>query len=357
MENNHHDDDNQPSSDDTLLARWLAGELSPEDLEALRNLEGYPDYVEMLHALEGMEMDEYSPTLAWQKLSGELAVRQLAVGSQVPEVKQESSTQTPAIAPKPEAKIIEIPQPSAVPTIVNRKSQIVNRKWLAVAAAVLLGVVGIWWFTREDNFSFTDTAYQTKVGENKEVKLPDGSVVTLNAMSKLGFAAADWQDGRKVALDGEAFFKAKKGKTFTITTDQGSVQVVGTIFNVYARGEELEVKCSEGKVQVTNHEATERVLLKAGEQVAILRGKMQKREGVSFYPKWFKGESTFRSASLERVFGEMERQYGVKVLADSLGERTFSGKFVNNDLKKAVKMVCDPMKLNCEVRGDTVFVH
>ena len=68
MENNLHDDELQPNGDDTLLARWLAGDLSAEDLEALRNLEGYPDYVEMLQALEGLEMDEYSPTLAWQKL-------------------------------------------------------------------------------------------------------------------------------------------------------------------------------------------------------------------------------------------------------------------------------------------------
>ncbi len=45
------------------------------------------------------------------------------------------------------------------------------------------------------------------------------------------------------------------------------------------------------------------------------------------------------------------------VLTDSLGGRSFSGKFVNNDLKKALKMVCDPMKLKYEVRGDTVLVH
>ncbi|MCF8243725.1 MAG: FecR domain-containing protein [Saprospiraceae bacterium] len=369
MENNHHDDDLQPGNDDTLLARWLAGDLSPEDLEALRNLEGYPEYVEMLAALEGLEMDEYSPTLAWQKLQPILEKEKaekevgnsptlVGVGSaQSVPAELETTAETPEIAQQPEAKIVEITQPSTAPTIVNRKSQILNRQWLAIAATVLLGVVGIWWFSSRDNFSFTDTAYQTNAGENKEVKLPDGSVVTLNAMSKLGFAEADWTEGRKVALDGEAYFKAKKGKTFTVQTEQGSVQVVGTIFNVYARGEELEVKCAEGKVQVTNPEATERVLLKKGEQVTVLRGRMQQRQGLSFYPNWFKGESTFRSASLERVFGEMERQYGVKVLADSLGERTFSGKFVNNDLKKAVKMVCDPMKLNCEVRGDTVVIH
>jgi transmembrane sensor len=159
-----------------------------------------------------------------------------------------------------------------------------------------------------------------------------------------------------VVLEGEAYFKAKKGKTFTVRSEQGKVEIVGTVFNVYARGEELEVKCAEGKVQVINPDETERVLLKKGEQVSVLRGRMQDRKGLSSYPNWFKGESAFRSAPLGRVFDEMERQYGVTVLVDSLGERTFSGKFVHKDLKKAVKMVCDPMKLKCEVRGDTIFV-
>ncbi len=360
MENNHHDDELPPNGDDTLLARWLAGDLSPEDLEALRNLEGYPDYVEMLHALEGMEMPEYSPTLAWQKLAAELAVRQSApqgqaVGSQEPEVQQKPATPTPAIAKQPEAKIIEITQPSAITAALNPQSRNPQSaiRWLAIAAAVLLGVVGIWWIAGGPG---EDQSIATKAGEQREVKLPDGSTATLNALSSLDFSPKTWTDDRYVVLEGEAYFKAKKGKTFTVRTEQGTVEVVGTVFNVYARGEELEVKCAEGRVQVINPEGTERVLLKKGEQVTVLRGQMQDRQGLAFYPNWFKGESAFRSAPLGRVFEEMERQYGVLVLADSLGERSFSGKFVHKDLKKALKMVCDPMKLKYEVRGDTVLV-
>lgn len=371
MENNHHDDDLQHTSDETLLARWLAGELSPEDLEALRNLEGYPDYVEMLHALEGMEMPEYSPTLAWQKLAPELVVRESAVGSQEPQVAQSTDEPAPPIAEQPQSvpspigtqgKLpFDAPKPvenlaiPAQPKIVKLRPQ--WQRWAAIAAAVLIGVVGIWYFSSDRKFLGEDQSIATKVGEQRQVKLPDGSTAMLNALSNLDFSPKTWNEDRYVVLEGEAFFKAKKGKTFSVRTEQGTVEVVGTVFNVYARGEELEVKCTEGKVQVINPESTERILLKKGEQVAVLRGRMQKRQGLEGYPNWFKGESSFRSAPLARVFGEMERQYGVKVLADSLGERTFSGKFVNNDLKKAVKMVCDPMKLNCEVRGDTVFVR
>ncbi len=367
MENLPVNDDN----DDTLLARWLAGDLSPDDLEALRNLEGYPEYVEMLHALEGMEMTEYSPTLAWQRLQPILE-KEKEFGSLAVDITQLEPDNTvlknvlppPSDATShPEAKIVEISQPSATktapqpPSLVidkgNLKSAINWQRITAIAAAILIGVVGIWWLTGGPG---EDQSIATKAGEQREVKLPDGSTAMLNALSSLDFSPKKWVDDRYVLLEGEAYFKAKKGKTFTVRTEQGTVAVVGTVFNVYARGEELEVKCAEGRVQVINPEGTERVLLKKGEQVTVLRGRMQDRHGLAFYPNWFKGESAFRSAPLERVFEEMERQYGVLVLADSLGERTFSGKFVHKDLKKALKMVCDPMKLKYDVRGDTVFV-
>lgn len=156
-------------------------------------------------------------------------------------------------------------------------------------------------------------------------------------------------------LQGEGYFQAKKGKTFTVMTDQGKVRVVGTVFNVYARDQELDVKCTQGKVQVFNPKETEKVLLKAGEQVSVLNGRMQRRRGIDFTPKWFNGESVFRSAPREKVFGELERQYGVVVEYDKKGEASpFSGKFVNNDLEKALKMVAVPMGLQYEIRNDTI---
>ncbi len=52
----------------------------------------------------------------------------------------------------------------------------------------------------------------------------------------------------------------------------------------------------------------------------------------------------------------MERQYGIVVVADSVEGRTFSGKFVHQDLEKALRMVCGPMGLEWTVAGDTVRV-
>ncbi|HHM21111.1 MAG TPA: DUF4974 domain-containing protein, partial [Bacteroidetes bacterium] len=117
---------------------------------------------------------------------------------------------------------------------------------------------------------------------------------------------------------------------------------------------QLEVKCTEGAVQVINPTETEKVLVKAGEQVSVVNGRMQRRRGIDFTPRWFKGETVFRSVPRSRVFKELERQFGVIVVADSLEEKDFTGKFVNDDLQKALKMIRVPMGLEFEVKNDTV---
>jgi hypothetical protein len=216
MENNDHDDILKPegSGDDTLLARWLAGDLSQEDLEALRNLEEYPDYVEMLHVLEGMELPEFSPTLAWQRLQPVLEKEKaekaaidraqqghpdeerngMAEGSEQSEPKANEEVAVQPTTPEPvaqhEAKIVEIgAKQVANPNLpsVNRQPSIVNRKWLAIAAAVLLGVVGIWWLASPGE----DQSIVTQAGEQREVKLPDGSIASI-FLQKPGLMTAMW---------------------------------------------------------------------------------------------------------------------------------------------------------------------
>jgi ferric-dicitrate binding protein FerR (iron transport regulator) len=341
--------------DETLLARWLEGKLTPEDLAALRELEGYPDFVQMMESLEGLSLPEFSTTISWQKMQEKLA-------KEKPRILEAEAPMVPAPTLAPPQTALSTETPSTVhhqPSAVNRppSTKIRRLNWqrvMSIAAVVAVVALGVWWFFGRKYP--VDQQITTAVGEQQELKLPDGSVVNLNAKSEIGFSPAKWKENRYVVLEGEAMFRVKKGNRFLVHTDQGEVEVVGTIFNVYARGESLEVKCTEGKVQVINPEGTERVLLKKGEQVSILDGRMQDRQGLAFNPAWMRGESLFRSAPLNRVFEEMERQYGVLVLADSLEGRSFSGKFVHKDLNKALKMVCEPMRLEWAVSGDTVWV-
>ena len=85
--------------------------------------------------------------------------------------------------------------------------------------------------------------------------LSDGTVVHLNAASRIKYAKSFEGDTREVFLDGEAYFEVAKNpeKPFLVHTQQISTKVLGTSFNIRAFQHEsdIEVSLLEGKVEVT----------------------------------------------------------------------------------------------------------
>ncbi len=358
MENTNHDD--------TLLARWLSDELTEQELADLQQREDYADLQAIVEEMKGLEMPAFSEQASWEKLRGRLKAE--------PPKGEDAQTTTPVISEREtdvetttkaeDASPVEqptAPTPPPAPKltpVVDTPIRSINRRqglYAAAAAVALLLVTFFWLRNPADPVEGYTTSITTKTAEQTQAKLPDGSTADLNAFSTLAFSETGWPDEREVYLKGEAYFRAKKGKTFNVLADQGKVRVVGTKFNVYAREQILEVKCTEGRVQVFNPTGSEKVLVKAGEQVSVINGKMQRRRGIDFTPKWFNGESVFKSAPRSRVFEELERQYGITAIREGLEEKDFSGKFVNDDLEKALNMISGPMGLKYEVQNDTVW--
>ncbi len=331
MENTNHDE--------TLLSRWLADKLTEEELGQLQQREDYADLQTIVEGLKGFETPPFSEQDAWEKLQAHLQTEPKKEDSQ-----SQSSTSSQETTPLP-------PHQSETPETPIRT--IGRRNWIyGIAAALALAFAALIWL--QDAEPKYSTMLATKAGEQRELTLPDRSDVQINAATTIGYTATDWPDHREVYLDGEAFFQAKKGKTFTVFTQQGTVKVVGTKFNVFARGNELEVKCTGGQVQVINPEGTEKVLIKYNEQVSVVNGRMQRRRGLEFSPKWYKGESIFKSVPRTRVLNELERQYGVTVINEDSVDNPHTGKFPNDDLEKALRMVAVPMGLKFEMSGDTI---
>ncbi|GIV32404.1 MAG: hypothetical protein KatS3mg030_706 [Saprospiraceae bacterium] len=323
---------------DELLARWLAGELTDAELEELRSREDFEELEAIVEQMRLLSPPAFDEAASWQRLREKLAASKRA--------DEETEHASPPTLFEPDEEMSDPPEG-------------LHLWWkyaAAAAAVVVLAVVG-WLLLRSDKYQVS-TVVATGPGEQKKLTLPDGSTAVLNASSMLGYSEANWSSRRYVVLSGEAFFNAKKGQRLTVHTDLGDVVVAGTQFNVYARGAELEVKCLEGKVYVINPTGSERVLLKAKEQVSVINGRMQKRQGLAYYPTWQKGESTFRDAPVNKVLTDLQAQYGLVLVppADSFADRRFSGKFVHNDLQKAVRMVCQPLGLQCTVQGDTLRI-
>ena len=137
---------------------------------------------------------------------------------------------------------------------------------VASAAAIVLLIIGAYFFitqrkeTKEDLRSFT-----VANGERKSFQLADGSLVTLNAGSKISIDKNYGQSDRDIYLEGEAFFDVKHNTAlpFVVHTTAMNVKALGTAFNVKAYpGERLsEAALIRGLVEVTLNENDGRKLL------------------------------------------------------------------------------------------------
>lgn len=136
-----------------------------------------------------------------------------------------------------------------------------RRRWLQVAAAVLLLLWGTWWLWPTAN------EYQTTYDEIRNLTLPDGTQVTLSANSRLYWANRWAAEGvRAVVLEGEAYFEvspahAHGGQAFRVEVGDTRIQVLGTQFGVRQRASGTQVVLVEGKVAVSHPQLGEVVLL------------------------------------------------------------------------------------------------
>ncbi len=128
-------------------------------------------------------------------------------------------------------------------------------------------------FILEKNMSITNwietselknSVISVPLGESVCLTLPDGSTVSLNSGSTLKYTGLYGINEREVYLDGEGYFKIKKGeKKFIVKTDIINVEVVGTEFNLSAYNEDRQISTSlfSGKVEIKNLTKSEDIIL------------------------------------------------------------------------------------------------
>lgn len=240
-------------------------------------------------------------------------------------------------------------------TYQNKSSvkSITSIKPLLRIAAVLLVSFGLYFTVFNKNL----VEERTLVSEKTTISLPDLSKVTLNADSEIIYDANSWDSKRSLNLDGEAYFKVAKGKTFDVITPNGLVTVVGTEFNVKARKNYFEVVCYEGIVKVTSGKITRQLL--AGDTYRILNNTFSEDKTRDVSPQWTVSKSRFKAIPFNEVIKELERQYNIKVnFQNTDTTRLFSGGFVHGNLKNALRSITQPMNLTFEISSpNQVLIH
>ncbi len=222
--------------------------------------------------------------------------------------------------------------------------------YLSVAASIVLVASFIFFGNQEPAQTI---AASTLVSESKTLDLPDGSQVVLNANSSISYSE-DWN--REVTLDGEAFFEVVEGGRFLVKTSIGSVEVLGTSFNVFVRDSTFEVACKTGQVKVEIPTKSVSELITPGQSIR-LDADTVKRTSVDtdIVGRWQAGVFYFSDQRLSDVLREIERQFDVEVTLPDSSDYIFNGYFTNKDIESALEMVCLPLGLSFEKTTQDAF--
>lgn len=220
-------------------------------------------------------------------------------------------------------------------------------KGLAAAAAILVILLGTWYFWPSNNLHWQTFA---ATDSNKTLTLPDGSSVLLRKGSSLDAPAEFKGEKREVRLKGEAFFQVRHDAhhPFQVNTKNSLVTVLGTSFLVNSEIVAGKVVVASGKVNVqSKEEPSTQVTVSTGEY-AVLSNKEYMTGPVvdSNYLSWNIGFLNFKEAPLDWILSEVGHYYSVNIdIAPGQAEAASKVKLTVRFENQPLEQVLDELSL------------
>jgi transmembrane sensor len=187
--------------------------------------------------------------------------------------------------------------------------------------------------------------YATAKGQHRRITLADGSVVDLNAETRLTVRLARRE--RHVELgDGQAIFDVAHDETrpFTIEASGRAVRVLGTQFDVRNRGGDVTVSVARGRVQVrpvASSTAGQAFVLTPGQRLAIGRTGVAQLSAVDPQEAlgWRSGRLVYRGEPLAAVVADLNREFveQIEVTDPTLARTPVTGVIVLDDQASVAK--------------------
>lgn len=185
----------------------------------------------------------------------------------------------------------------------------------------------------------------------KSDSLPDGSIVTLNKNSQVSFPEKFDNDKRVLQLSGEAFFKVapNKKKPFEVHTNNVTITVVGTSFNVRSRGDTTEIIVETGIVEVATEKQT--VQLRPGQRaiVGINESVLQKQVSTDHLYNYYRSKKfVLDHTPLWKFVEKLNEAYDVQIVfgKDELRNLQYTTTFDNEPLDNILGLISSTFNIS-----------
>lgn len=203
-------------------------------------------------------------------------------------------------------------------------------------------------------------------GMQKNITLPDGTLVALNAESKLTYDISSFgKDERKVVFAGEGLFEVAKDSIhpFTVKSGNLSTLVLGTVFNIKNyETESPKVTLLSGSLKVACLNSNESLKISPGEQVVLTEEKhlcASTKLQANAVTSWHDGEFYFDNQTLAEILCELGRWYNVSVVfkdKSSMNSRLHFKASRNEQLQSVIELLNYISKYPITVVDKSIFV-
>jgi ferric-dicitrate binding protein FerR (iron transport regulator) len=211
--------------------------------------------------------------------------------------------------------------------------------------------------------------WKTAKGVRQTIKLSDGSIIVLNASSRLHYPKKFTNHKRPVYLDeGEALFTVAKDKKnpFTVYTAKFATTALGTAFNIrsYQKENKVSISLIHGKIAVHDMLATKKtgaikILLPHQQLVADLHSiKSASFNDETTVTGWVDGVLSFKDASMAEVLNGIENRFGVSIINHSKHtDWSYTGIFKTETLKEVLETICLTENINYSLTDNEITIY
>lgn len=267
---------------------------------------------------------------------------------------------------------ISVGEHATAPELLEMRRDALNRtrrperrgRWRAVAAAIALLIlapaIGITWYMLRPP---AEQLFQTAHAEQRVIVLPDGSRVSLDALTEVRVRYTP--DVRNMELiSGRANFEVAKDVTRPLNVRVGprTVTALGTMFTVERESRKVVVTLLEGSVAVTTRDTPSSLIEMQPRQELRLTdgGEVALRDGIDPDQAlaWREGKLIFEDEPLRNVVARMNN-YGATpiVVTGPAGELRVAGVFRAGDTAAFVDAMTSYFPVTVTHQADAVTLE
>lgn len=241
---------------------------------------------------------------------------------------------------------------------------------IQIAAAILLPVFILlsgYLYYENRQIAAEEMIVSTARGERASVTLPDGTTVSLNSESRLGyFPKAYNKEERKINFNGEGYFQVCKNEEVPFVIDARGLQVkvLGTKFNLLARKHQktAELALEEGSVWLGATKSKKNVILRPLQKAILDQSTgdilVIAEKNIKDISAWREGNMVFRNTEWSEFIRTIEKSYDVtiKITAKDCPTDSFTGTLPLTDLNEVLEVIEKSYHLKAQIKGKEIIL-